>query len=130
MGALDPTEVAGQRGICLADLGNPAAAETAFAAVYGHRHEAIHPRSRAHYWLRYATVLTEQGKIDHACHVTTTIAPTIAKIHSGRVRGRLHRLNKQLITGPTAKSHHVTALQDLLREHGLLKNGSLPRASS
>jgi transcriptional regulator with XRE-family HTH domain len=130
MGALDPTELAGQRGICLADLGNPAAAEAAFAAVYGRRHEPTHPRSRAHYWLRYATALTQQGKIDHACHVTTTIAPTIAKIHSGRVRGRLHSLNKQLITGPTAKSHDVTALQDVLREHGLLNDVPSPRASS
>jgi transcriptional regulator with XRE-family HTH domain/tetratricopeptide (TPR) repeat protein len=120
MGALDTSELTGQRGTCYADLGDVAAAETAFAAVYNQRHDAAHPRSRSHYWLRYGQALATQNKIDHACDVAATTVPTIAHIKSERVHRRLRNLHTQLATGPGANSRSVIHLKDVLDTHGLL----------
>jgi transcriptional regulator with XRE-family HTH domain len=115
MGTLDPSEIAGQQGICRAELGNPTAAETALATVYAQRHQATHPRSRAHYWLRYAESLAAQNKIDHACDVAASTIPTIARIDSKRLRHRLHTLRRQLTTGPGKHSQHITHLENTIR---------------
>lgn len=121
MGSLDVSELAGQRGTCYADLGDAAAAQSALAEVYVQRHDAAHPRSRSHYWLRYAQALATQRKVDQACDVVATSAPIIARINSQRVRARLHNTYTQLATGPAAGSQPVKHLKTVLTSYNLLK---------
>ncbi|MFD5783649.1 helix-turn-helix domain-containing protein [Streptomyces sp. NPDC126933] len=94
-----PDVVSMFHGWCLYDLGRPRLA----AEVLDREHARIPEhamRTRARYGVRRALAHAAAGEIDHACHLTRDVLPSVRLTHSATIFADLRRLARTLRRHP------------------------------